>query len=1357
MKHLLLLTWMTILVPLAAQNTHAVQFSWGMEYLPDNFVAVQKQKLPVAREELVQGKYVRYLHFTQTLTATERRLAETMGLEILGYIYPATYLVMLPEQIDLQRLASLSPVSIVAPKPAWKMAQSLREPPYGAWAVHGAWIDINLQVYPHVSLAEAIKALQNTGAVLLKEGNQNGILQLRVLETSLLEIAAIPFVQYLELIQPPSQKDDTRSRAYNRSNTIDTEHPLGKKFNGTGVNTLVRDDGLVGPHIDFKGRLINVEATNTNFDLQHADYVSGCVGGAGNLDPSTRGTATGATIYNMSYTADFQDQTLALVQANDITIVNTSYSDGCNTGYTLASQTVDKQLRDNPTLTHVFSAGNANGTDCGYGAGGQWGNITGGHKMAKNALMAANINIEGIIHPASSRGPAHDGRLKPDISAFGTSVLMSQPNNTYTYNSGTSFSAPFIAGTLAQLTQAYKAIHNDQEPKATLLKAAVLNTANELGNIGPDFKFGWGNINAWRALSLLEENRYLSGTSEEGIETNHVVAIPANVREARFMIVWNDPQALPGSTRTLVNDLDLYVLAPDGTTRSLPWKLDPTPTIAALNTPAGKGRDSLNNVEQVSIIDPIPGDYTVFVKGTDVPIGPQEYQLVWDFATDDVKITYPSGGEGFVPGEMELIHWDAYGTGDNFSLAYSTDDGATFNPIIAVLGDKRSYSWTVPNTLSGKVRLSLTRGTKGDTMALPFNIAPVPQNLRIEKACLDSITIAWNDIQDSLSYDVYLLGAKYMEIAGSTPTNRFTFPIGYVGNTQWIAVRATDAHGTLGRRSLAINWPGGLKGCQQPLDLGVRTLLEPGGEAIILCSSVTQPVSVRVNNEGLNAVTGGQIYYQVNNDPVVAETLPDILPGDTVDYTFQTPINLSSNGIVHLKVWSALPGDEARFNDTLTLDLPVVTQAVSDGIVEDFESSPLPPLGWFVSNPDEDVTWALTNAYPDLVGADGNPTRAYFIDNFEYTVKGEEDNLYMIPVNLGAVPHPGLRFDLAHRQYSTSFSESLRVELFLNCDLSATPIVVYEKTDPALATIPPSSILYVPAAANEWKQQIIDLGDYAGQTAVIRFVGVNGYGNNTYIDNIGIINYQPPVAEILSVADSVCRKDTLYFAAQEFAQNTEYTWAFGTTAFPGSATGPGPHAVSYILPGNNNVRLITTNVQGADTTYHPLVVKPYPTANFTLSTDGQVVTFTNTSNNASAYLWHFGDGMVSTETNPVHTYATGGVYTVTLDAINDCQTISKSSTVTLTVKTNDLSERLGIDILPNPTAGDFVVKIKSQGAEKLQLNLLNAQGQLLKTLNSQLKTGVTNIPVEGLHLPKGLYQLQVVADSGVGVFSVVVQ
>ena len=132
------------------------------------------------------------------------------------------------------------------------------------------------------------------------------------------------------------------------------------------------------------------------------------------------------------------------------------------------------------------------------------------------------------------------------------------------------------------------------------MKATLLNTAEDYGNIGPDFTYGWGRINAYRAVRTLEEKQYLDSTIIQGETHLHQIDVPANVKEMKVMIYWIDREALPSSSKALVNDIDLKITK-DGTDY-FPWVLNSTPNSSSLSLPASTGYDHLNNVEQVTII-----------------------------------------------------------------------------------------------------------------------------------------------------------------------------------------------------------------------------------------------------------------------------------------------------------------------------------------------------------------------------------------------------------------------------------------------------------------------------------------------------------------------------------------------------------------------------------------------------------------------------------------------------------------------------------------------------------------------------------------------------------------------------------
>jgi PKD repeat protein len=1351
----LLIFLLNLLVTVVGQNVMPVRFNHGTEIFLENFASI-RQNPNVNPGEIVAGKYVRYIQFSQIMNRTEREAFEATGAQIVGYVQTATYLVILPQNFDYQSIERFSPLSVVPVNPNWKLAKTLREQPYGDWAVKGDHLDINIQLYPFVSISTGAEWCRKLGVDVLREGTQNGFIQLRIHKDYIETLSTQPFIQYMELIPPPGQKEDTRGRSLHRANLVASDGPMGKKYDGEGVGVVVRDDGQLGPHIDLQGRLYNYADGNPTAGT-HGDGVVGIVGGAGNLDPSKKGMAAGAALYSLDYVNDFQDLTMPLFFDEGVTITNSSYSDGCNTGYTLATQIVDQQLYDNPTLMHVFSAGNSNGNNCGYGAGTQWGNITGGHKMAKNAIATANIFADATLVTSSSRGPAHDGRLKPDIAANGQDQESLDPNNSYQVFGGTSGAAPGIAGCLAQLTHAYRTIKNVDDAPSALLKATILNTANELGNIGPDYKFGWGHINGWRALRLLEQNRWLEAEVDNSGLNTHTLQIPSGVKEAKIMIYWAEPPALENNARALINDLDLTVENAAGTV-NLPWLLNPAPNAVTLDAPATKGRDSLNNVEQVTLVDPVAGTYTIKVNGKEVPMGPQHYYIVWEFVRDEIKVTYPSGGEGFVSGEIERLHWDAFGNTGTFTLRYTTDGGQTFFPIASVTGDKRMYDWTVPSTVSGKVHVLVIRGSKRDTTDFPASIVGVPQNVSIAKVCPDTMFLSFNAVNDSLHYDGFLLGEKYMELKTTADTNWVGIPISNAFEENWASVRSSYPDGTAGRRALALSWPGGLLNCPQSHDLNAVELLSPGGDAIVSCGASEVNVTIRISNDGLNEASGAIVNYQVNNDQPVSETLPDLTVGTSIDYTFLTPLSVSTNGIIDFKSWITYPSDVVGFNDTIKVSFPVIAQAVGQLFTEDFEASPNFPPGWASVNPDGEIGWVTSDLIPTpVVGPDDLIGRSLFMNFYEYGPSqiGQEDHVYMIPIDLSNLPGASLNFYIAHARYSSDYTDGLRVEVYENCDLGGTPVVVWEKFDPDLATVPDQTAIFIPGTSLDWRGESVDLAPFEGQKIVVRFTSIDGYGNSLFLDNVGLVVPVPPLAEFVA-PDSICRLDTVIFQATPSSENATYAWTFGSAATPNAATGIGPHTVIYPTVGNKNVRLIVSNPFGADTQLQVINVRQLANANFTVSQNLLTATFTNTSTNAVSYLWNFGDGGTSTETNPVYTYATPGTYTVTLSATNSCRTHVKTSTVGVT-GINELENRLDIKILPNPTEGDFAVALNSKISGTVQLILYDASGRKVTAKELAVKQGDHTVLFEGLELPKGIYQLNIQVEGKQATYNIVVQ
>ncbi len=1083
-----------------AQSRYTIQFQNENIEISENIDSFQWNQMPESSK--LENGYYGWVQFYETPTQSVQDLFRSNNLQLLEYIPNKTYLFYFPETTAISFLKDNGVRAIVPVAGAHKLSTALKTPPYEHWATDGNNILVTLQHHKNVNTQFVINDLANQQIAVRQQYKGSNNIDLSIPNNCLETLSNLPYVKWVELIVAPSVPDDTRGRSLHRANGLDTQTGAGRNYTGLGIGVMVRDDGIVGPHIDFQGRIDNSLA-NTGPGPSHGDGVGGIMAGAGNLDPSMRGMAAGSNVYVVDYEPDFLDtETVSLITNGDVQITNSSYSNGCNAGYTTITQTVDEQTLTIPTLLHVFSAGNSNNNNCGYGAGNQWGNITGGHKQGKNVIATANVFFDGSLVGSSSRGPAHDGRIKPDIAANGQNQNSTDEDNEYQVFGGTSGAAPGIAGIAAQLYEAYGDANGGALPQSALIKATLMNTANEAGNIGPDFKFGWGIVNGLRAGMLIEDGRYLSDDITQGASNTHTINVPAGTQQVRFMVYWSDPQASPGASPALVNDLDLVVTDPSNGTH-LPWILDHTPNATTLDLPATNGADHLNNVEQVLINSPAAGDYDIDITGFNVPVGPQEYFVVYEIISENLTVTYPNAGESFVPGETESIHWDAINTTANFLLEYSTDNGSSWNTITTVNSDVTNYGWNVPATVTGEALIRITSGAFSDTSDETFSIAELVTNVQVSQVCPTDATFVWNAVTGAESYDFYMLGTTYMDLIGNSATPTINVAITDPTEPIWAAVVArNDTDGWISRRTIAINHPGGLLNCSLAADLATVSIdNDPSDFALVCSSSPDITISASFRNSGIDPQSNFMVSYQLDNDPPVQETYTGTLgSGQQVSYDFTTPLTITTTGSYTLTVSVELVGDLNASNDDLDEDFYAVINATQLDFSETFETNGFPPPGWTIDNPDGGTTWTERTG---ITGSDGNATVTSFVDNYSYNAAGEEDIFVTEIFDLTNATSAILSFDLAKAQYSSTLFDAMRVEASIDC--GATYTVVYDKTDLDLSTVPGYiTSEWTPGSASDWRNEEIDLSTFLGENIMFRFVNINGYGNSTFVDNINV-------------------------------------------------------------------------------------------------------------------------------------------------------------------------------------------------------------------------------------------------------------
>ncbi|QKZ14270.1 S8 family serine peptidase [Spirosoma sp. KUDC1026] len=113
---------------------------------------------------------------------------------------------------------------------------------------------------------------------------------------------------------------------------------------------------------------------------------------------------------------------------------------------------------------------------------------------APDVLAIGGVTSAGTQASFSSIGPSADGRVKPDLAALGSSVVVGLPDGRISYGSGTSFASPLVAGLVAGFWQAHPRL------TAVQVREALRRSGSQYAT--PDNRLGYGIPNFERASVL---------------------------------------------------------------------------------------------------------------------------------------------------------------------------------------------------------------------------------------------------------------------------------------------------------------------------------------------------------------------------------------------------------------------------------------------------------------------------------------------------------------------------------------------------------------------------------------------------------------------------------------------------------------------------------------------------------------------------------------------------------------------------------------------------------------------------------------------------------------------------------------
>jgi hypothetical protein len=659
-------------------------------------------------------------------------------------------------------------VNIISTNPAaplWKASDNLAK----NWNQHPGRTQA-IEVAVTAANDTVINHIKKSGTVTSQTGN---LIRLNIKLENLPALLQQDYILFANEVRRPHEElaISDIDLGLNTMSAISANFP---GINGLGINVSIKEDRYDND-LDLLGRSFT-SFKASDITSGHATIMATLIGGNGNSYIKGLGVAPKVKFTSSTFAQLMPDST-AIFKLFDISVQNHSYGTGIENYYGPESAAYDQQIFENDSLVHVFSSGNIGTSAPGTGVyGGISGaaNLSGDFKQAKNVLVVGGTDRTGVPESLSSAGPTYDGRIKPDLITNG--------------EDGTSGAAALVSGTVVLLQQAYKTQYK-QLPPAALIKSVLINSANEISPQGPQYKSGYGSLNALEALRTINEKRFVAGSVSNATQKDYPITVPVNCSEFKVSLAWNDPAAAINAPWALVNDLDLSVTTPSGQ-QILPWVLSSFPSADSLSAPAKRQTDTLNNTEQVSLQNPAAGIYIVHVKGRRITAGAQKFYVTHqEVIANRFEWIYPSAGDQLFAGEDNYLRWQSSFSTSSGAISISFDHGLNWQAISNATLKNLYFTWAAPGIFS-KAMLKMNIGSQTFTSG-EFSISK-PLTLDVGYNCSSGTLLQWNPQPGSTGYTVYTIKDNLLQKFASVADTSIIIPAQQQTST-YFAVNATGS------------------------------------------------------------------------------------------------------------------------------------------------------------------------------------------------------------------------------------------------------------------------------------------------------------------------------------------------------------------------------------------------------------------------------------------------------------------------------------------------------------------------------------------------------------------------------------
>ncbi len=462
-----------------------------------------------------------------------------------------------------------------------------------------------------------------------------------------------------------------------------------------------------------------------------------------------------------------------------------------------------------------------------------------------------------------------------------------------------------------------------------------------------------------------------------------------------------------------------------------------------------------------------------------------------------------------------------------------------------------------------------------------------------------------------------------------------------------------------------------------------------------------ETIEIRVRNGGINPATNITVGYQLENGPIVEEVLPITLaPEEETTHTFMQTVNMQELGDYDFKLFATFGLDEFIGNDTIrpiVSHIPFLDLEVSD-IRTPFES---------ICGETSDISFSVTN-----LGADAVTGATITID-----VNGTIDQEFAFDGNLASGE-------------STQLSASIG-----NIQLGSNQIIVTaSRPNDSIDEIPEDNSATRIVAANTMGSSVILnllLDAFPNETSWELF---NSNTDELVVSSNGTLDNEPPSSII----------------SNQFCLSADQCYRFAISdSFNDGLSTPGFAEGGYEIVDQNGMVLVSLlNASFGDietnefcVTFECNIAADFLVEDATASTNGSILV--EVTNGRGPDFEYSIDG-VNFQENNLFNDLPSGVYTVTIRDGLGCE-LEESVTVPGETAVQDIGEDGSLIIFPNPTTGEFNIRISGLNSNKviLPVSIYNLDGQVIQRTSIATFDRVYQGMVSLYHYPKGVYLIKI--------------